>query len=1221
MGSKLCCGLKQQTFVLQFSVEDVKCVLSQRGPDSVGEKKIFLQPKLPTCAQESVSGEGTCNLENATTSGELHFIGSTLQLRGTTPIIQPLVDSSGNILAYNGEVFGGIELSSFDNDTEVLLESLEKANDLVPDVLSMIKGPWAIIYWQESSRTLWFGKDAFGRRSLLVHWPTVEDPRFLLLSASPASSVANGSGLDSGNGDSIHRFWEELPCGVYSISFGVSGSGICGEVTKHEWRNNMWKELIEWERSLVVPRPEDLSMSSIQEEKDNALSTFSEVVPVAVLFSGGLDSMILAALLDQCLDPKYEVDLLNVSFDGPNAPDRISAKAGIKELKKIAPLRRWKLVEIDADLPKLTIETKRVMSLINPADTYMDLNIGTALWLAARGDGWIHEESDNQEDSQRIRYKSDARILLVGAGADEQCAGYGRHRTKYRNGSWAALDQEMKLDMQRIWKRNLGRDDRCIADNGKEARFPFLDEDVIKTLLDIPLWEIADLEQPSGTGDKKILRQVAKMLGLHEVAKMPKRAIQFGSRIARESNRKNFGSNRAANQASAGSVRFNAPCVYFGHMHGDMIISFQRAESEIGGNESALQALRELIIFPFLYPLEARTLGLKWSRGLLLYGPPGTGKTSLVRAVVQECNAHLIVLSPHSVHRVHAGESEKVLREAFAEASSVSDNKPSIIFIDEIDVLCPRWRRVDAIDPALRRAGRFDTLVEVSTPNEEDRFKILLLYTKKVNLDASVDLQAIATSCNGYVGADLEALCREATISASKRSVDSLILTLQDFKIAKSVVGPSITRGIAVEIPKVTWDDVGGLKDLKKKFQQAVEWPIKHSAAFTRMGISPMRGILLHGPPGCSKTTLAKAAANAAQASFFSLSCAELFSMYVGEGEALLRNTFQRARLAAPCIIFFDEADVVACKRGEEKPKWMVLKKLSFCFEGILVLAATNRPYAIDAALMRPGRFDLVMYVPPPDVEARLEILQVHTRNMRLGEDVDLRRIAEETELFTGAELEGLCRESGTVSLRENIAATAVFNRHFLIANESLKPALTVEEVEAYSSFRKLKRSDSKPVPVEKGNSVLLSLRLHLLLLPFASSSSSRSDLQFHPQGLKSLVTLLYKMGRGNSCGGGQSSLNYLFGGGDAPPAEPTNRTAAPAPAPAAVTATAATSTTVEPAKINKEIPAGIKTPVNNYARAEGQNTGNFITDRPSTKVHAAPGGGSSLDYLFTGRK
>ncbi|KAL0889558.1 hypothetical protein Bca101_013541 [Brassica carinata] len=1009
---------------LQFTVEDLKSVLSQRGPDSVGEKKILLQPNVPTCAQEPVTlsiseaGEGTHNLENATSSGELHFIGSTLQLRGTNPIIQPLVDSSGNILAYNGEVFGGIELSSYDNDTEVLLRSLEKPNALVPDVLSMIKGPWAIIYWQESSRTLWFGKDAFGRRSLLVHWPTVEDPLFLLSSASPASSVANGSGLDSENGDTIHRFWEELPCGVYSMSFGVSESGLCvrGEVTKREWRNNMWKELIEWERGLVVPRPEDLSMSSlsgIQEEKDNALSTFSglaqtvlvvlkesvrrrtslhsifqgerEVVPVAVLFSGGLDSMILAALLDQCLDNKC-----NQSFDGPNAPDRISAKAGIKELRKIAPMRRWKLVEIDADLSKLTLETKRVMSLINPADTYMDLNIGTALWLAARGDGWIHEESDNYEDSQRIRYKSVARILLVGAGADEQCAGYGRHRTKYRNGSWTALDQEMKLDMQRIWKRNLGRDDRCIADNGKEARFPFLDEDVIKTLLDIPLWEIADLEQPSGKGDKKILRQVAKLLGLHEVAKMPKRAIQFGSRIARESNRKNFGSNRAANQASAVSYA----C--------DIIIIFVE-EPWVKIGKPLLLASQFLVQFIKLLCLYS---SLQLSRGLLLYGPSGTGKTSLVRAVVQECNAHLIVLSPYSVHRVHAGENEKVLREAFAEASSVSDNKPSVIFIDEIDVLCPRGRgeqnsriasqlftlmdsnkpsssaprvvvvtstnRVDAIDPALRKAGRF-------------------LYTKKVNLGPSVDLQAMATSCNVM----------------------------------------SITRGITVEIPKVTWDDVGGLKDLK-------------------------------------------------------------------------------------------------------------------CVE--------------DSSMFRTGTL-----ISGKSLRKRSSLLEQSWR---------------------------VCRESGTVSRREDIAATAVFNRHFLAANKSLKPALTVEEVEAYSSFRKLKRWDSKPVPpVERRKSVTL-----------------------------------YKMGRGNSCGGGQSSLNYLFGGGDAPPppkpvpaptAEPTNRTAAPAPVPVTATAT----TTVEPAIINKEIPAGIKTPVNNYARAEGQNTGNFLTDRPSTKVHAAPGGGSSLDYLFTGGK
>ncbi|KAG2261564.1 hypothetical protein Bca52824_068643 [Brassica carinata] len=324
-----------------------------------------------------------------------------------------------------------------------------------------------------------------------------------------------------------------------------------------------------------------------------------------------------------------------------------------------------------------------------------------------------------------------------------------------------------------------------------------------------------------------------------------------------------------------------------------------------------------------------------YAQVLILYIEVHAGESEKVlrklspRLLLFQTTSHLLFLSMKLTFFVLGGvEESKML--VIAKSSLHSWTRTSLHHLHSPPrvVVVASTNRVDAIDPALRRAGRFDTLVEVSTPNEEDRFKILLLYTKKVNLDASVDLQAIATSCNGYVGADLEALCREATISASKRSVDSLILTLQDFKIAKSVVGPSITRGIAVEIPKVTWDDVGGLKDLKKKFQQAVEWPIKHSAAFTRMGISPMRGILLHGPPGCSKTTLAKAAANAAQASFFSLSCAELFSMYVGEGEALLRNTFQRARLAAPCIIFFDEADVVACKRGEEKPKWMVLKKL-----------------------------------------------------------------------------------------------------------------------------------------------------------------------------------------------------------------------------------------------------------------------------------------------------
>lgn len=457
----------------------------------------------------------------------------------------------------------------------------------------------------DSSRTLWFGRDAFGRRSLLVHWPTEDDPTFMLSSVSPLSPIEKASGYLS--------YWEELPCGIYSVRVDVSSSnqGPIGEVRRHEYTNSMLKELMKWERTSVEPKPEDLHTSQYKSyrkqqnvhstplgeapcETDTSQfsismpahsllkalkesvfrrtslyticqATVSDVrqegyVPVAILFSGGLDSMILAALLDQCLDPCYEIDLLNVSFDGESAPDRISAKAGLTELKRVAPSRRWRLVEIDAELSDLAFETSHVMSLIEPANTYMDLNIGIALWLAARGDGWVSDGNSDGNDSNlaRIKYKSKARILLVGSGADEQCAGYGRHRTSYRRGSWRELNEEMKLDMQRIWKRNLGRDDRCIADNGKEARFPFLDEDVIRILLSIPLWEVTDLDQPSGIGDKKILREVAQLLGLHEAAVLPKRAIQFGSRIARESNRRNFGSNRAANQASAGSVTIHS---------------------------------------------------------------------------------------------------------------------------------------------------------------------------------------------------------------------------------------------------------------------------------------------------------------------------------------------------------------------------------------------------------------------------------------------------------------------------------------------------------------------------------------------------------------------------------------------------------------------------------------------------------------------------------------
>ncbi|KAL4586754.1 hypothetical protein LXL04_011398 [Taraxacum kok-saghyz] len=580
-------SLSEETANFLCSVDDIKVSLRRRGPDSLGSKSIFLHTDEEKTLQSSEEKDEPItqsllinnSLSNNNSLGKALFIGATLQLRGQSPITQPLMDKSGNILVYNGEVFGGIELSSDSNDTEVLMNSLsECCNCLshehegtcgnnkysVPQLLSKIKGPWALIYWQEKSKTIWFGRDALGRRSLLVHWPSVKDSRFLLSSVSPPSAA-----IDELN------FWEELPCGVYSMSMSASkmDENLVGEVKRHNWTEFLLEELINWNRTFVEPKPEDLTKlissqrGNLHEEVLAALkesvrrrTIFSRIhlgkSPVAVLFSGGLDSMILAALLDQCLDPKFEIDLLNVSFDGESAPDRMSARAGVKELRKIAPLRRWNLVQIDAELSKLTSETKHVLSLINPSNTYMDLNIGIALWLAAGGDGYVSEEitETNNSKCQLAKYKSDSRILLVGSGADEQCAGYGRYRTKFRETSWGGLNEEMKLDMQRIWKRNLGRDDRCIADNGKEARFPFLDEDVIRILLDIPLWEITDLRQPSGVGDKKILREVARMLHLNEGAILPKRAIQFGSRIAQQSNRKNYGSNRAANQASAGSA-------------------------------------------------------------------------------------------------------------------------------------------------------------------------------------------------------------------------------------------------------------------------------------------------------------------------------------------------------------------------------------------------------------------------------------------------------------------------------------------------------------------------------------------------------------------------------------------------------------------------------------------------------------------------------------------
>ncbi|KAF8776687.1 hypothetical protein HU200_003415 [Digitaria exilis] len=632
------------------SVDELKEALHRRGPDNLGCLRRRLLANGTVLGSDSCNGGGERKANSGDGSvAELLFIGATLHLRGAEPVAQPLVSPSGSVLVYNGEIYGGIEVADDENDTQALFSSLESCcscdchalgrnktcsccasgDKSVLQILSTIKGPWALIYWQMDSTMIWFGRDAFGRRSLLVHWPTSEDSRFILSSVAPPSFARNNSDATVNvfvsdtdmNGCTKASYWEELPCGIYSIHMkDIRKDGTCVkegwnvEVNTHEWMDSSLNKLIEWERKLTVPTIEDNSIdrgnhllsqnfisSGAEENSKNGFMKIDllsdsancitqsahkvlvalresvmlrtkmntlfqgginkpgdeEIAPIAVLFSGGLDSMILAALLNQCIDSKWTIDLLNVSFDGQLAPDRISAIAGLRELQRIYPLRRWRLVEIDTALTDLKGESEHVMALIHPSDTYMDLNIGIALWLAAGGDGWVDGSACLMPDGSRHKYKSSSRVLIVGSGADEQCAGYGRHRSKYRLGGWNALDEEMRLDVQRIWKRNMGRDDRCISDHGKEARFPFLDENVIKTLLEIPLWEVAKLDEPVGKGDKKILREVARLLGLQEAALQPKRAIQFGSRIARESNRKNFGSNRAANQASAGSVQIH----------------------------------------------------------------------------------------------------------------------------------------------------------------------------------------------------------------------------------------------------------------------------------------------------------------------------------------------------------------------------------------------------------------------------------------------------------------------------------------------------------------------------------------------------------------------------------------------------------------------------------------------------------------------------------------
>jgi len=521
---------------------------------------------------------------------------------------------------------------------------------------------------------------------------------------------------------------------------------------------------------------------------------------------------------------------------------------------------------------------------------------------------------------------------------------------------------------------------------------------------------------------------------------------------------------------------------------------------DIGGLKNEVQKVREMIELPLRHPEIFDRIGIEAPKGVLLHGPPGTGKTLLAKAVANETNANFYSISGPEIMSKFYGESEERIREIFKEAE---ENAPSIIFIDEIDSIAPKREEVsgdvekrivsqlltlmdgiqtrgklvvigatnrpNAIDPALRRPGRFDREIDIGIPDEQSRLDILLIHSRGMPLTEDVNLESIAKVTHGFVGADLEALSKEAAMRSLRRILPEINLeqpkipaeilnkikiTKQDFDEALRDVQPSAMREVLVQRPNVGWEDIGGLQQVKEELAEAIEWPLKYADLFTEANVQPPKGILLYGPPGTGKTMIAKAVAATSEANFISIKGPELISKWVGESEKGVREVFRKARQAAPCVVFFDELDAIAPRRGGSEGDGHVTERVISQMlteldgledlKGVVVIGATNRPDIIDEALLRPGRFDRILEVPAPDKEARKQIFDIHTKKKPLESDVNLDKLVEMTEGMTGADVAALVNAAAMTAIKEHVRQKSgnklrISMKHFETALNKIK--------------------------------------------------------------------------------------------------------------------------------------------------------------------------------------